>query len=178
MDSKIFWKGYILGGVISIIVASICYYKMSEYTKVWEKELEERSKQLEDLALHKVETYNLKGENVSLNQYKGKPLVLNFWATWCGPCLIEFPHFEEMRKEVGEEINFVMISDEDINKILDFTVSKPYGFTFLRSDISLKEYGLKSIPKTYFYNARGLLIKKHTGGLDYEDLKKIMRKIR
>ena len=171
MDKKIFKIGFIVGGVIAIIIASVIYFKVSKYT-------EEMSKQLEDIALNEVEVYNLNGDTVSLNQYNGQPLIVNFWATWCGPCIRELPHFEEVKKELGDEINFVMISDERTNKIAKFIDSKPYSFPFLKSKIDLSAYGITSIPRTYLYSSQGKLITKHAGSLDAKKLKKLIEEIR
>ena len=53
--------------------------------------------------------YDLDGNEVHLSDFIGKPVVLNFWASWCGPCKMEMPDFNEKYLEIGEEVQFLMI---------------------------------------------------------------------
>ena len=57
--------------------------------------------------------YDKDGNKVGLSDYLGKPVVLNFWASWCGPCASEMPDFEEAYKERGDKIQFLMINLTD-----------------------------------------------------------------
>ena len=56
---------------------------------------------------------NMDGQDVNLSDYFGKPIILNFWATWCGPCQMEMPDFDEAYKEYGDEIEFLMVNQTD-----------------------------------------------------------------
>ena len=57
--------------------------------------------------------YDKEGKEVHLSDYIGKPIVLNFWASWCGPCQMEMPDFNEKYQELGEEVQFLMINMTD-----------------------------------------------------------------
>ena len=50
------------------------------------------------------------GNKYKLSDFRGKPVIVNFWASWCGPCKMEMPDFEELYKQYGEEINFLMVN--------------------------------------------------------------------
>lgn len=166
MIKKSFWKGFIVGSVVFIITTTIIYNKFIVSP---------------DISLSQLELQDLQGNEVELNIYEGKPLVVNYWATWCAPCLKEFPYFEEVKQHFGNDINFVMISDESTEKIISFSNSKPYTFNFLNSSKKLSEYGINEItalPTTYFYNAQGNLVTKHTSGLNVESLTELIKRIK
>jgi thiol-disulfide isomerase/thioredoxin len=125
-----------------------------------------------------VETQDLKGNKVNLENYIGKPLVVNYWATWCAPCRGEFPDFEKTKQHYGEEVNFIMISDEPIEKITKFSQSNPYTFTYLKSSKDLSSYGINARPTTYFYNSKGILVAKEMANLDAAKLNEMIKKIK
>ena len=75
------------------------------------------------------ETTLLSGAAFTLSEQTGKTVVLNFWATWCGYCVMEMPYFEELAGEYGESVRFIGVNTgESENKIKDFIEKK--GFTF------------------------------------------------
>ncbi|TNM50869.1 TlpA family protein disulfide reductase, partial [Streptomyces sp. NP160] len=61
-----------------------------------------------NISIDQLEVQDLKGNKIELAKYQGKPLVVNYWATWCAPCHKEFPYFEEVKQRLGNEVNFVM----------------------------------------------------------------------
>ena len=159
MNRKSFWKGFAIGGIILIITLTFFYFKL--FT-------------LRDISLNEVEIVNLNGEKIELTEYIGKPLVINYWATWCAPCLKEFPYFEEVKKQYGDEVNFIMVSDEDIDKIKKFASKKDYTFKYLMSPKNLSSYNINTIPVTYFYNSKGNITTKHQGSLDEKTMKSLI----
>ena len=163
MNKKSFWKGFIVGVLLFVVTALIVFLKFAVQPNI---------------SLNQVEVSDLNGNKVELNKYLGKPLVVNYWATWCAPCIKEFPYFEDVKQELGDDVNFVMISDESLEKIVKFYESKPYSFDYLRSIKNLSEYGINTRPTTYFYSAQGELITKHTSNLNSESLKKIIEEIK
>jgi thiol-disulfide isomerase/thioredoxin len=159
MNRKSFWKGFAIGGIILIITLTFFYFKL--FT-------------LRDISLNEVEIVNLNGEKIELTEYIGKPLVINYWATWCAPCLKEFPYFEEVKKQYGDEVNFIMVSDEDIDKIKKFASKKDYTFKYLMSPKNLSSYNINTIQVTYFYNSKGNITTKHKGSLDEKTMKSLI----
>ena len=57
-----------------------------------------------------IAVYDKEGNEVKLSNYIGKPIVMNFWASWCTPCQIEMPEFEKVYQELGDEVEFLMIN--------------------------------------------------------------------
>ena len=122
---------------------------------------------------------NASGEEVKLSNFFGKPVVLNFWASWCGPCKSEMPHFEDAYQKYGEDINFVIVNltdgaRETVETASDFIEEQGYTFPlyFDTNTEGAVTYGTYSIPVTYFIGADGVPVAQANGALDAETLQK------
>ena len=102
------------------------------------------------------------GNPVYLSDFFGKPIILNFWASWCGPCKSEMPDFEEAYQEYGEEISFLMVnctdgSRETVEGAKAFIEDQGYTFPVYydtQLDASIT-YGASTIPMTFFIDRDG-----------------------
>ena len=112
---------------------------------------------------------NLSGNEITLSQFTNKPLVVNFWGTWCGPCLQKFDAFENVQKKYSGQINFIMVSDEPLDKIKKFQQKNNYPFLFAHSQKPFDDFGIASVPVTYLYNASGKLFTTKNGALAEEE---------
>lgn len=122
---------------------------------------------------------NASGEEVKLSDFFGKPVVLNFWASWCGPCKSEMPHFEDAYQKYGEDINFVIVNltdgaRETVENASDFIEEQGYTFPlyFDTNTEGAMTYGTYSIPVTYFIGADGVPVAQANGALDAATLQK------
>ena len=121
--------------------------------------------------------YDAEGNPVQLYDYIGKPLVVNFWASWCGPCQMEMPHFEDKYQELGDEVQFLMINMTDggretMDSASAFIAEKGYTFPVLYDTDSnaALTYGAYSLPTTYFIDADGYAVAQATGAIDADTL--------
>lgn len=116
---------------------------------------------------------------VKLSDLFGKPIVLNFWASWCPPCKGEMPEFNEVYKEVGKDIIFMMVDLVDgqrETKEKGAQYIKAEGFSFpvyfdTKQDAA-KKYGIMSIPTTLFIDKDGYIVTGAQGAIDTKTLKK------
>lgn len=121
--------------------------------------------------------YDVDGNEVHLSDYVGKPVILNFWASWCGPCKSEMPDFEEAYKEYGDQIHFLMInltdgSQETQEGAAAFIAEQGYTFPVFY-DMTYNaagQYVSSGIPITYFIDAEGNFVAYGQGALNAETL--------
>ncbi len=113
------------------------------------------------------------GNTVSLSELKGKPIVLNFWASTCGPCKMEMPEFQKAYEQYGEQLQFVMVNVPDFNgetreRALQLIEQSGYTFPVYFDDTmqGQVQYGITSIPQTYFINADGTVEAYASGAID------------
>ena len=125
------------------------------------------------------------GTQVKLSDMKGKPVVLNFWASWCPPCREEMPAFETVFKKEGVEISFIMVNltdGADETKESAEKYIKENKFTFpiyfdLQAEAS-DAYSIRYVPTTYFIDREGRIVSTIIGGMNEETLKKNIELIR
>lgn len=119
--------------------------------------------------------YDAEGNEVKLSDYFGTPIVLNFWASWCGPCQMEMPDFHEKYLELEGEVQFLMINSTDGSRETVESASaflEENGYTFpvfydTQSDAAIT-YGAYSLPTTFFIDAEGHAIAQAVGPIDAE----------
>jgi len=150
----------------------------SQTPRQQEKESEE--KQAPDFTVEDRE-----GNPVKLSDLFGKPIVLNFWASWCPPCKKEMPEFEQAYKQMGEDVTFVMVDlvdgrDETKAKGAQYIEEKGFSFPvyFDMEQEAAYAYGISSIPTTLFIDKDGFIVTGAYGMLDSERLQEGINRIR
>lgn len=122
---------------------------------------------------------NANGEEVKLSDYVGKPIVLNFWASWCSPCKSEMPEFNEAWEELDGEVQFLMVnmtdgSRETVDTAKEYVEGQGFSFPvfFDTGSEAAMAYSAYSLPTTYFIDAEGYVVARAVGAIDRDTLQK------
>lgn len=119
------------------------------------------------------------GTEVKLSDYVGKPIVLNFWASWCSPCKSEMPEFNAAWEELEGEVQFLMVNMTDgaretVESAREYVEGEGFTFPVLfdtKSEAAIA-YSAYSLPTTYFIDAEGYMTARAVGAIDGETLQK------
>lgn len=117
----------------------------------------------------KVDIYkDLNGLSVSLDQFKGKRILVNYWAAWCVPCLKEFPSLVEAQEILSQD-NYVFLfpSPDGIEEIKKFNENHKYPLQFLALNKSLDKLDIYALPSTTIYKTDGSVYKKIDGATNW-----------
>jgi cytochrome c biogenesis protein CcmG/thiol:disulfide interchange protein DsbE len=126
---------------------------------------------------------SLDNKTVRLSDFRGKPVVLNFWATWCGPCKIEMPWFVDFQKQYGPAgVQFLGVAMDDASpkEIQEFAESMKVNYPILIGKESVgDDYGgVQFLPETFYIDRKGEVISKAFGlkgrGEIEDEIKKIL----
>ena len=180
MKKNILW---IIGVVIAVLLFIGAYFLYNNLSEKYDSpSLTESSSQSETES--KAEEYkapdftvtDADGKKVRLSDYFGKPIVLNFWASWCPPCKAEMPHFEDAFKE-NDDIQFLMVnmtdgSRETVEIAKEFIRGEKYTFpVFYDTEFeAATNYGASSLPVTFFIDKSGNLVTYAVGMISKENL--------
>ncbi|MFF2752208.1 peroxiredoxin family protein [Psychrobacillus sp. NPDC058041] len=124
----------------------------------------------------------LDGKEVSLADYKGKKVVLNFWATWCPPCKAEMPDMQNYYEDVAEKENVEILAvnlDSGIDKVKGFQEDYALSFPILLDEEGTvgKTYQAITIPTTYMINTDGTIQNKIVGPMDEQMLSDLVKSL-
>lgn len=121
--------------------------------------------------------YDDEGNACKLSDFRGKPVILNFWATWCGYCVQEMPEFQTAFEESGEKVHFLMVNvtdggQETQEKASEFIAGQGFSFpVYYDLDLSAAyAYSVSAMPVTYFIDEEGYFVAWSKGAMSLETL--------
>ncbi len=124
---------------------------------------------------------SLDGTKVRLSDFRGKAILLNFWATWCPPCKVEMPWFADLQKQYGQDgliILGVAMDDSKPDSIAQFASEMRVNYPILLgTDKVSDDYGdIDSLPTTFYIGRDGTIVDKMTGLFDRKDIEEAVKK--
>ncbi len=123
-------------------------------------------------------------KKVRLSDHFGKPIVINFWATWCGPCRSELPAFDAMYQKYGDKVTFLMINltdgyNDTVGGVKEFIADSDYTFpVYYDTEYSAANaYEIYSIPETVFIKADGSVYDIRIGAMSEDALESYIKQL-
>lgn len=132
-------------------------------------------------ASYNLNLVDIHGESVSMAEFKGKTIFINFWATWCPPCIAEMPDINSLYEETKNDVVFLIISvDENRDKAITFVNNKEFTFPIYFPNSAVpKSLKSNTIPTTLVISPSGKIVAKREGMAKYdtEEFKKFLRNL-
>ncbi|MEO8762045.1 MAG: TlpA disulfide reductase family protein [Bacteroidia bacterium] len=150
-------KKYWISGVVILVVILMALYQYQKY----------RIAPKTDLA--NMVCNDTLGKPIHISSFKGKKIILTFFATWCGDCLKEMKELDAAMKNNLKDVEVVAISDESIEKITTFAERKKYNYTYLQLPKPFSSIDIYAIPVTYLINAKGDVVYAKVGAINWKD---------
>lgn len=187
---------WVIGFIIFLVVVYLGYNELSskyeenkanENKEISENIPQDEEENNEDTKVEALDftVYDEAGNQVKLSDYKGTPVVLNFWASWCPPCKSEMPHFKNAADKYGEDIKILMVNMTDgqretVESAKNFMVDNGYDMTTLYDkdlDAAMK-YKISGIPRTVFIDKDGFIEIDRVGIVNEEFLDDMIERIK
>jgi cytochrome c biogenesis protein CcmG/thiol:disulfide interchange protein DsbE len=167
-------KVLITGGVAALLLLALLYSGLGTDPHQLKSALVGR--QAPSFALKEVGT----GRVVSLAGYRGKPIIINFWATWCVPCHQENPVLVAAARDAGQQVQFLgVVFEDDESKITQFLRENGSGYPTVMDEQGRTAiaYGVGGVPETFFVDASGKIVAKFEGPLSPDTLAAYLSKL-
>ncbi|WP_291961847.1 TlpA family protein disulfide reductase [Maribacter sp.] len=138
---------------------------------VWSPSVEDEEDQNE-VAPFQYAVVDLQGNSQNISVGKGKVTFISYWATWCPPCIAELPGIQELYKDYGDKVNFILLTHEEPETVQRFIKKRGYElpiyFPQMQAPLILQE---NSIPTNFVISANGKILIKETGAADWNGTK-------
>jgi len=123
----------------------------------------QKSGEQSSIVASQIKLTDLEGKEVDLTDFEGKTIFVNFWATWCRPCIQEMPSIAALQTQLaGKNIEFFFASDEEVDKIQKFMESRKMALNFVRVE-NPEPLGIQALPTTFIFDGNGNMIFSEVG---------------
>lgn len=105
---------------------------------------------------------------LDFNETEGKVVFVNFWATWCPPCIAEMPSLQELYDDYKDKVVFLFVTNDKLEVVSNFKIKRGFDFeTFNPITNEPKELETRSIPRTFIINKKGQIVVDESGAVDW-----------
>lgn len=185
---KINGKIKIIIGVAALVIviggAAVGYNALSGRYEAEQPEVSQTQKEDKKIAAPVFNVYDVSGNAISTETFLDKPVVLNFWATWCGPCQSEMPMLNSAYEKYKDSVNFVMLNlaepgGEDPASVSGYLNENGYTFPVYYDSGAegAYAYGISSIPATVFIDKDGNIASAYRGAMSEEIFERYIKTI-
>ena len=120
-------------------------------------------------SIEKLKIKDLNDQPIDIKQYQRKVVFINFWATWCRPCIEEMPSIDRARAKLqNENIEFLVASNEEPDRIKSFIKNHNFELNYVKLD-NLEELKIQALPTTFIFDQKGKLVFSETGYRQWDD---------
>lgn len=141
-----------LYGFVTLLVLAFCFSGCTS-----------KKKSVGVVGLDDVKLSTLTGESIDINDFADKVVFINFWATWCGPCIKEMPTIEKAQALMKDKgVVFLLASNEELDQIRRFSEKHDYNFRYVQLN-NMEELKISTLPTTYIFDSEGVLKFSETG---------------
>jgi len=119
---------------------------------------------------------NVNGKEVSLSDYQGTKVFLNFWASWCPPCREEMPSIQKLHKNYDNIKVLAVNAGENKDKVLNYLMENNFSFTTLLDENGkvTTDYLIRGIPSTFVIDKEGIIVRKQRGAITYGKMEQMI----
>jgi thiol-disulfide isomerase/thioredoxin len=172
-------KNIILSAIALLLMVSGCQSNYKSHSQNDSKAIEDNEVQevrnVEEQNSFNASFKNINGETVSVSDLRGKVVIMNFWATWCPPCIAEMPSLQKLHEDLQSEKDIVFMAievDQNIDKAAKFMAKNKYSLPLYTVDSDLpEELHTNSIPMTVILAKNGDIVGKQVGMMDFKSEK-------
>jgi thiol-disulfide isomerase/thioredoxin len=172
-------KIYLKAGLVTLVCAGVIFVLFQKWSKVSQSEGDTQTidmmNQMETSGLIDFKGVTLQGQQISLKQFQGKIVILNFWASWCGPCVEEFPSLLRLAEKMNGKVEVVAVSEDSAKEdIATFLKAFPnaqnqYFHIVWDEDRSIgRTYDAEKLPESYIADGDLKLAKKIVGSIAWD----------
>jgi len=116
--------------------------------------------------------YDLNGRIFNFRQYEGKVVLVNFWATWCAPCIAEMPSLVSLYEAYSDQVQFVFLASDDSDNVTTYLAKTQYELpVFFSASQRPQEFSSNKLPTTYLIDRNGQIVVNKTGAADWDSAK-------
>lgn len=125
-----------------------------------------------------IKLFDLDSNPINLKTYSGKKIFLNFWATWCKPCILEMPSIQRAQQLLANDnYVFLLASDETVGRINRFKATQEFDLNFIRVETPFPDLGILSLPTTLIIDEKGTIAMNQIGAVEW-DSPEVLEKLR
>jgi cytochrome c biogenesis protein CcmG/thiol:disulfide interchange protein DsbE len=164
----------LVGGVVTAALVGVLFVGLGKDPAAIESPL--IGKPAPTFALRQVGT----GNTVDVSQFRGKPVVVNFWATWCVPCWEEHPVLVSTARMLQPNVQFLgVVFQDDESKIQNFLAQRGSSYPTVVDEAGKTAiaYGVGGVPETFFLDKNGVIVAKYVGPMSSADIEENLRKV-